>query len=236
MLNTPFMACSTAASAETFADDQKFELDATTGLPVAKKAADAGFHSGGDGGSGEGNSATRVGIKGSTDFGSGIKANFKFETGGIGSDGVVNKGGTFFNRQAYFGFSGGFGEVRLGRQDSVPFQTFIDYDFNGASNGVSAAGFSGAGLWASGRQSGSLQYFAPVMGGLKVQLGVQLKASVLADNDKITKGDEKDVISGGVTFASWSHFSVGGLPRPRPPKVTKTTSVWPEALTSVQPR
>ena len=29
-----------------------------------------------------------------------------------------------------------FGEVRVGRQDSVPFQTMIGYDFNGADNGM----------------------------------------------------------------------------------------------------
>lgn len=183
-------------------DDQKFEFD-SIGMKVAKKAADAGFHSGGDGGSGEGNSTTRVGIKGSTDVGSGIKANFKFETGGIGSDGKVNGDGTFFNRQAWFGFSGGFGEVRLGRQDSIPFQTFIDYDYNGASNGISSAAYSGAGLWALlPRQSGSLQYISPAVGGVKVQLGVQLKPSVKSDWGLTAADKEKDVISGGVTYAA----------------------------------
>jgi predicted porin len=134
------------------------------------------FHSGGDSGSGEGNSTTRFGIKGSTDVGSGIKANFKLETGGITSDGSVNPGGAFFNRQAWLGFSGDFGEVRLGRQDSVAFQTMIDYDFNGASNGVSSGCWAQVGTWGAcdlGRQSRSLQYISPTMGGLKVQLGFQ---------------------------------------------------------------
>ncbi len=178
-------------------------LDGSFGLSIGgdKANADAGFHSGGDGGSGEGNSASRVGIKGTTDLGSGIKANFKFETGGIGSDGKVNNDGTFFNRQAWFGFSGSYGEVRLGRQDSVPFQAFIDYDYNGASNGVSAWGYSGVMSGHFARQSGSLQYIAPAMGGFQVQLGAQLKASVLADG-MATAGNEKDVFSGGVTYAA----------------------------------
>ena len=66
----------------------------------------ADFHSGGDNGSGEGNSTTRLGVKGSTDVGSGLKANFKLETGGITSDGEVQPGGAFFNRQAWAGLSG----------------------------------------------------------------------------------------------------------------------------------
>lgn len=131
----------------------------------------ADFHSGGDNGSSEGNSTTRIGIKGSTDLGGGIKGNFKFETGGIESDGTVNGGGAFFNRQAWAGFSGNFGEVRLGRQDSVSFQTMIDFDFNGASNGVSAGGYAGVGVWLPGRQSRSLQYISPTIAGVTAQLG-----------------------------------------------------------------
>jgi predicted porin len=132
---------------------------------------EADFHSGGDNGSSEGNSTTRIGLKGSAEVAPGIKANFNLETGGIDSDGGVNGGGNFFNRQAWAGFSGSYGEVRLGRQDSVAFQTMIEYDFNGASNGVSALGYSGVAPWLPGRQSRSLQYISPKMGGFSAQLG-----------------------------------------------------------------
>ncbi|MFM7506889.1 MAG: porin, partial [Rubrivivax sp.] len=152
---------------------------------VAKSKAD--FHSGGDNGSSEGNSTTRVGIKGSVDLGSGIKANFRFETGGITSDGEVNPGGAFFNRQAWLGLSGSMGEVRLGRQDSVPFQQMIDFDFNGASNGVSAGGYAGVGVWLPGRQSRSLQYIAPAMGGFVAQVGFQPKGDNLSRSEPKAK-------------------------------------------------
>lgn len=150
-------------------------LDASYGKSIADDAAGlkSDFHSGGDAGSGEGNSASRIGVKGTADVGSGLKFNFKFETGGITSDGEVNPGGAFFNRQAWVGVSGGFGEVRLGRQDSVPFQTMIGYDFNGASNGVSALGYALVAPWGAtiGRQSRSLQYISPSMGGFTLQAG-----------------------------------------------------------------
>jgi len=156
-------------------------LDGSYGKSVDADIKDlkADFHSGGDNGSGEGNSTSRFGIKGSTDVGSGIKANFKLETAGITSDGDVGtpnattgvNSSPFFNRQAWLGFSGSFGEVRLGRQDSVPFQTMIDFDFNGASNGVSSLGYANAAIWGRGRQSRSLQYISPTLSGAKVQLG-----------------------------------------------------------------
>lgn len=154
----------------------------------------ADFHSGGDNGSSEGNSVTRFGIKGSTDVGSGLKMNFRLESGGIDSDGGVNGGGNFFGRQAWLGISGGFGEVRLGRQDSVPFQTMNEFDLNGFSNGVSAGFYSFAAVWLPGRQSRSLQYISPNMGGFTAQVGL------------VPKGNRgpgaKDVISGGAKYSS----------------------------------
>jgi predicted porin len=148
----------------------------------------ADFHSGGDDYSSQGNSTTRVGVKGSTDVGSGMKANFKLETAGISIDGKVGSAGDiggpdqpFFNRQAWAGLSGSFGEVRLGKQDSVPFQSMVGFDFNGAANAASAFGASGVAAWGTGRQSRSLQYISPDMGGLKAQLGFVPEGNVVGD-------------------------------------------------------
>ena len=152
----------------------------------------ADFHSGGDNGSSEGNSTTRVGIKGTTDLGSGIKANFRFESNGITSDGNINS--PTLGRQAWLGFSCDFGEVRLGRQDSVSFQTMIDYDFNGASNGVSALGYSAVGPWLPGRQSRSLQYISPNFGGITAQFGFVPEGNGGAG--------AKNVFSGGLKYAA----------------------------------
>jgi len=58
-------------------------------------------------------SNSRWGLKGSEDLGGGLKANFLLETG---FDLDTGAGGTAgFNRYAYIGFSGGFGEVKLGK-------------------------------------------------------------------------------------------------------------------------
>jgi predicted porin len=183
-------------------------IDASYGKSLFSEAfigkSKADFHSGGDNGSSEGNSTTRVGIKGAVDVGGGVKANFRFETGGITSRGEVNVDpftgdtGPFFNRQAWVGLSGSFGEVRLGRQDSVSFQQMIDFDFNGASNGVSAGGYAGVGVWLPGRQSRSLQYIAPPMGGFSAQFGFVPKG------DNVNRGEPKakNVFSAGAKYAA----------------------------------
>jgi len=154
---------------------------------------DADFHSGGDNGSSEGNSTTRIGLKGSMDVGAGYKANFNLETGGIDSDGGVNDGGNFFNRQMWAGLSSGWGEIRLGRQDSVVYQVMNGYDFNGASNGISSGGYTSSAVWLPGRQSRLLNYISPNMGGFKVQAGW-----VPEGNDV----GAKDSFAGAVTFAA----------------------------------
>ena len=91
------------------------------------------------------------------------------------------------------GLSGSFGEVRLGRQDSVPFQVMAGYDFNGASNGVSSLGYSAVAPWWPGRQSRSLQYISPTFGGATLQLGFVPEGNIAGD---------KSTFSAGVTWAS----------------------------------
>lgn len=62
---------------------------------------------------------SRFGLKGTEDLGGGLKTNFALESA-IKVDTGANGGGTtrFFDRAAWVGLAGGFGEVRLGRIDS----------------------------------------------------------------------------------------------------------------------
>ena len=134
-----------------------------------------------------GNSTTKVGLKGSTDLGSGIKGNFQLETSSIDIDGKLGKDAlgeqVLFGRQAWVGASGAFGEVRAGRQDSVGFQTMIGFDLNGAANIASASGAAGIfGGIANGQGTRSVQYIAPAMSGFKVQLGYQTANTTLAES------------------------------------------------------
>jgi predicted porin len=60
-------------------------------------------------------SGSRFGFKGSEDLGGGLKANFLLEQGFNLDDGTQANATQMFSRQAYLGFSGGFGEVKLGK-------------------------------------------------------------------------------------------------------------------------
>lgn len=61
-------------------------------------------------------SASRWGLKGAEDLGSGLKANFVLESGFDISNGADTSTGILFDRQAFVGLSGNFGAVSLGRQ------------------------------------------------------------------------------------------------------------------------
>ncbi|WP_296491108.1 porin [Rhodoferax sp.] len=82
---------------------------------------------------------SRWGVKGSEDLGGGLKAIFKLEQGFALDTGAAkstsdifgnSQGNQAFSREAYVGFSGGFGDVKLGKV-----WTAYD-DVSGASNAV----------------------------------------------------------------------------------------------------
>lgn len=61
---------------------------------------------------------SRVGFKGTEDLGGGLKANFVLETAVKADTGAQGNSARFFERAAWAGLAGNFGELRLGRQDS----------------------------------------------------------------------------------------------------------------------
>jgi len=61
---------------------------------------------------------SRLGFKGSEDLGGGLSAIFTLENGFSTDTGNLGQGGRLFGRQAFVGLEGGFGAVKLGRQNT----------------------------------------------------------------------------------------------------------------------
>jgi predicted porin len=110
-------------------------------------------------------SGSRLGVRGEEDLGGGMKAGFLYE---LGVDPTVSTGfADMSNRQAFVSLSGGFGEVRLGRQYTGYFGVNAGYDAGGT---VSGAGYLPAsnqyGDWvASIRANDVVRYQTPSMNG-----------------------------------------------------------------------
>ncbi|HEX5354944.1 MAG TPA: porin [Aquabacterium sp.] len=63
-------------------------------------------------------SSSRLGFKGTEDIGGGLKANFVLETNVKPDTGTQGQSNRFWDRAAWVGLAGGFGDLRLGRIDT----------------------------------------------------------------------------------------------------------------------
>ena len=106
-------------------------------------------------------STSRLGFKGTEDLGGGLKANFVLEQGIDLTSGALKGNG--FDRQAYVGLSGGFGEVKFGN-------VYTAYDdISGATNPVFDSVLSPTNVWSSGgyisNPGSNIYYATPSFGG-----------------------------------------------------------------------
>lgn len=107
-------------------------------------------------------STSRLGFKGTEDLGGGLKANFLLEQGIDLTSGALKGNG--FDRQAYVGLSGGFGEVKFGN-------VYTAYDdISGATNPVFDSVLSPTAVWAStgytSNPGSNIYYATPSFGGI----------------------------------------------------------------------
>ena len=168
--------------------------------------ADAGvtYLNGADNWSGvtSGNNLTsRLGFRGVEDLGGGLKANFVIEGGfnldnGDGASGYAGAKageGFQFKRRSTVGLSGGFGEVRMGRELTAAFNATARYDVFGS------VGIGQSRLWADGdvvdasanatavttnqRISNALTYVSPDFSGFKFGLNYGFGETTASNSD-----------------------------------------------------
>ncbi|QIL81667.1 porin [Diaphorobacter sp. HDW4A] len=120
-----------------------------------------------------GNYTSRIGFRGVEDLGGGLKAGFWLEGELFGDDG--NSAGFNFKRRSTVSLSGGFGEVRLGRDLTPGYTKTSSYDlfnqtgigqFMGWSNWYGTAGDAN-GI----RSSNMVSYYTPNFGGFNGAIG-----------------------------------------------------------------
>ena len=172
--------------------------------------ADAGvtYLNGADNWSGvtSGNNLTsRLGFRGTEDLGGGLKANFVLEGGfnldaGDGKSGGATGTGFEFKRRSTVGLSGGFGEVRMGRELTAAYNATARYDvFGSVGIGQSRLWADGGVLDASGtpatnqnaalrvttnqRISNALTYVSPDFAGFKVGLNYGFGETTTGNSD-----------------------------------------------------
>jgi predicted porin len=115
---------------------------------------------------------SRIGFRGTEDLGGGLRASFQLESsirpneGGLGSS---NTTGQAFDREAWVGLSGSFGEIRMGRTDVTHAQ---DVDtFTGQFNRISFHGTPRTGIDLGTDQDNVIRYTTPEFKGFQAQVG-----------------------------------------------------------------
>jgi len=134
-------------------------------------------------------SDSRLIFRGTEDLGGGLKANFHAETGFKPDTGLNdNAANQLFQRQAWGGLSGGFGEVRAGRQYTIGFFGSIasmPSTYTDPALGV-GFGFNGMGS----RNNDQIQYWSPRVGGAQLRISTQLAGDTSNAATKAAKSNE----------------------------------------------
>jgi predicted porin len=114
-------------------------------------------------------SASRIGFRGAEDLGNGLSAYFTLETGAKIDTGELDATNTIFNRQAFVGLRGGFGEVALGRQYTPWHLMLVAFDpFGTGYAGTSKNLFPDNGT--NVRTSNTVTYKSPKLNGFDGEL------------------------------------------------------------------
>jgi predicted porin len=127
-------------------------------------------------------SGSRFGFKGTEDLGGGLKANFVLEQGFTIDNGAQKSNNVAFSRQAFVGFSGAFGEARIGK-------TFTAFDdiLGGANSAFDSKLSAQNNVWATvqaynDQANNALYYATPTISGFKGAVSYSL------NEDAVTNG------------------------------------------------
>lgn len=127
---------------------------------------------------------SRVTLSGSENLGAGTKVNFVLETGFKPDTGSLdNTSNQLFQRQSWVGLSGGFGEVRAGRQYTLGFLGSIGTMPSTFTDPQLAAGLGFNGL--ASRNNDQIQYWSPALAGVQVGASTQLSGDTSAKTNEV---------------------------------------------------
>ena len=148
-------------------------------------------------------SGSKVGIVGSEELGNGLKAIFNLEYEANADNGRLADSSRFWSGQSWVGLNGGFGTVKLGRQDSPIKGAIESGDVTGQSWYYSSDGLAGI----VDKVDNSISYATPSMGGLTLAVAYASgEATAPAGNDRLNKLN--DAYSVGL-LGDWGSFRAG---------------------------
>jgi len=117
---------------------------------------------------------SRFGMRGSEDLGGGMRAIFQLEAGLSAANGTTTANNQLFNRHAWVGMAGGFGELTFGRQDTLHRTLNLSNYGDVATEGELSVTTSNAGLQLmqnlGTRVNNAIRYTSPAFSGFRVRV------------------------------------------------------------------
>ena len=110
---------------------------------------------------------SRLGVSGEEALGGSLKALFLVEAGFDADTGASGQGGVLFGRQSYVGLGGHFGQVTLGRQYSMYYDTLVNYGLGGGLAWGNATEYFNEGSML--RVNNAVKYESPSFSGLSLK-------------------------------------------------------------------
>lgn len=162
----------------------------------------------------DGTASSRLGFRGVEDLGGGMSASFWLE-GALNPD-TGTPAGLQFQRRSTVSLSGGFGEVRLGRDYVPTFWNHTVYDpfgTNGLGNSMNMYSPNANLVMATTvRSNNMVSYFTPNMSGFQAQLSYGFKEVTTGSSASDYQGLRLTYAGGplSVGFATASEGNVGG--------------------------
>lgn len=128
-----------------------------------------------------GEMTSRWGLRGTEDIGNGYRINFALESGFDPGTGALQNSYRFFDRQAWVGVGGGFGELRFGRQNSPMF--IYSGNMDAFSAATYASGYNNFAAWLA-RVDNDIAWLSPKFYGTQGELHYSVggKPGTLAGN------------------------------------------------------
>jgi len=126
---------------------------------------------------------SRLGLRGTEDLGNGLAVKFQLEMGLNIDQGVGAQAGKLFDRHAWVGLAGDWGELRLGRQNGAIFGIGSAIDYTGRTLGSVVNAFG-----APARYDDAIGYLSPRIAGLKFEAYYHMTPSTVSSRQAIYQG------------------------------------------------
>jgi predicted porin len=158
---------------------------------------------------------SRFGLRGSENLGGGLRAMFQLEAGLNPENGTTSGGNQLFNRHAWVGLAGGFGEITVGRQETM--HRVLN---NGNYNDVSTEGELSVTTGNSGLQmmqnfgtrvDNAVRYTSPSMSGFRVRVQQAVGQRVTASTNGLLLTYDQGPLRAAVAYEYYDGSGVTGL-------------------------